>query len=78
MLIPPKYTLTAKISQLLSSIEAAKEVINQTDIPVEIETNIRRNSTLKSSLFRLKLKVSPHFGRGCNHSLQKPKENGGL
>lgn len=51
MLIPPKYFLTPKISHLLQSIEASKEVINTITIPPEIETNIRRQSTLKSSLF---------------------------
>ncbi len=51
MLIPAKYFLTPKISQLLSSIEASKEVINSVTIPPEIEVNIRRQSTLKSSLF---------------------------
>lgn len=51
MLIPPKYFLTPKISQLLQSIEASKEVINSINIPPEIENNIRRQSTLKSSLF---------------------------
>ncbi len=51
MLIPPKYFLTPKIAELLQSIEASKEVINSISIPPEIETNIRRQSTLKSSLF---------------------------
>lgn len=51
MLIPPKYFLTPKISKLLASIEASKEVINSITIPPEIESNIRRQSTLKSSLF---------------------------
>lgn len=55
MLIPPKYTLTPKISQLLSSIEASREVINSISIPPEIETNIRRQSTLKSSLFSARI-----------------------
>lgn len=51
MLIPPKYFLTTKITRLLQSIEASKEVINTVTIPPEIETNIRRQSILKSSLF---------------------------
>lgn len=55
MLIPPKYFLTPKISQLLSTIEAAKQVIDNTIIPPEIETNIRRKSTLKSSLFSVRI-----------------------
>lgn len=55
MLIPPRYILTPKISQLLQQIEAAKEVINSITIPPEIEANIRRQSTLKSSLFSARI-----------------------
>lgn len=55
MLIPPKYILTPKISQLLQSIEASREVINSINIPPEIELNIRRQSTLKSSLFSARI-----------------------
>lgn len=55
MIIPPKYFLTPKIIQLLQSIEASKEVINSVEIPKEIETNIRRRSTLKSSLFSARI-----------------------
>lgn len=55
MLIPPKYFLTPKISELLSSIEASREVINSIEIPTEVETNIRRQSILKSSLFSARI-----------------------
>lgn len=55
MVIPPKYFLTPKIASLLQSIEASKEVINSVEIPLEIETNIRRKSTLKSSLFSARI-----------------------
>lgn len=55
MLIPPKYFLTPKISQLLASIEASKQVIDAISIPAEVETNIRRSSTLKSSLFSARI-----------------------
>jgi Fic family protein len=58
VLIPPKYILTPKISTLLSSIEASREVINSVTIPPEIETNIRRRSTLKSSLFSARIEGS--------------------
>lgn len=54
-MIPPKYILTPKISQLLSSIEAAKEIIDSIAIPPEVEINIRRASTLKSSLFSARI-----------------------
>jgi Fic family protein len=55
MLIPPKYKLTPKISELLSSIEASREVIESFPIPSEIEMNIRRESTLRSSLFSARI-----------------------
>ena len=51
MLIPPKYTLTKKMVASLQTIEANREVINSVSIPIEIEENIRRTSTLRSSLF---------------------------
>lgn len=55
MLIPSKYFLTSKISQLLSSIEASREIIQTISIPPEVETNIRRQSYLKSSLFSARI-----------------------
>lgn len=58
MLLPPKYTLTPKISELLSSIESSKEVINSISIPLELEQNIRRQSTLKSSLYSARIEGS--------------------
>ena len=55
MLIPPKYDLNANIVGLLNSIDASKEVINSIAIPAEIERNIRRQSTLRSSLFSARI-----------------------
>lgn len=55
MLIPPKYILSPKISQLLQSIEACREIINSVAIPPEVEINIRRQSSLKSSLFSARI-----------------------
>jgi len=55
MLIPPKYNLIPKISELLSSIEASREVIDSISILPEIEQNIRRTSSLKSSLFSARI-----------------------
>lgn len=59
MLIPPKYKLTPRISQLLSQFEASKEVISSFNLPPEIERNIRRQSTLKSSLFSARIEGNP-------------------
>jgi len=55
MLIPPKYELTPKISKLLSSIEASRQIIDSVNIPLEVETNIRRQTTLRSSLFSARI-----------------------
>lgn len=55
MNIPPKYFLTPRISELLQKIEGSKEVIDSFPIPPEIEINIRRRSTLKSSLFSTRI-----------------------
>lgn len=55
MLIPPKYTLNPTIVSLVSEIEACKQVIDAVNIPSEIEANIRRQSTLKSSLFSARI-----------------------
>lgn len=55
MVIPAKYFLTPKIASLLQSIEASKEVIDSIEIPPDLETNIRRKSTLKSSLFSARI-----------------------
>lgn len=59
MKFPPKFVFTPKISEYLQSIEAAKQVIDAFEIPIEIETNIRRNSTLKSSLFSARIEGNP-------------------
>jgi Fic family protein len=59
MFIPPKYFLTQKISKLLSQIEAAKAVIESVTIPHEVEINIRRLSTLRSSLFSARIEGNP-------------------
>ncbi len=55
MIIPPRYEMTSKIVRLLQSIEASKEVIDSIDVPLEIQNNIRRKSTLKSSLFSARI-----------------------
>ncbi len=55
MIIPPKYTLTKEITTLLSEIEGARAVIDATIVAPEIETNIRRRTTLQSSLFSARI-----------------------
>src|SRR5687767_16015821 len=55
MLVPPKYSLTPTLVELLQSIEASRQVIDSVQIPPEIETNIRRQSTLRTSLYSARI-----------------------
>lgn len=59
MLIPPHYTLTSSITECLNRIEAAKQIIDTYPLPPEIETNIRRQSVLRSSLFSARIEGNP-------------------
>ena len=59
MLIPPRYRHIPEITSLLTSIEGSREVIDAIAIPPEVETNIRRRSTLKSSLFSARVEGNP-------------------
>lgn len=59
MVIPPKYILTSSITRYLQIIESAKSVIDAQKIPLEVETNIRRQSVLKSSLFSARIEGNP-------------------
>lgn len=74
MIIPPKYFLTPKISELLSQIEANKEVINSINIPPDIELNIRRASTLKSSLYSARIEGNNTTLNGLSNISPKNKE----
>lgn len=55
MLIPPTYQLTPEIVSLLTSITAHRDVISSVTVPIEVERTIRRQSTLRSSLFSAKI-----------------------
>lgn len=55
MIIPPLYVLTSTISQYLAMIQGACDIIDSVSIPTEVETNIRRASLLKSSLFSARI-----------------------
>lgn len=59
MLIPPRYRHIPEITTLLSSIEASRSVVEAVTIPPEIENNIRRRFTLKSSLFSARVEGNP-------------------
>jgi len=59
MLIPPKYTFTPQIAELLMSIEASREVIRTFPLDPVVEVNIMRASILKSSLYSAKIEGNP-------------------
>lgn len=59
MVIPPKYVFTPELASLLQRIASAKSVIDTIIIPPEVETNIRRQSILKSSLFSARIEGNP-------------------
>lgn len=77
MLIPPRYILTPQITEHLQSIEASRQVINSVSLPKEVETNIRRKSILRSSLFSARIEGNPltlqEITRGPSRD-QKKKE----
>lgn len=74
MIIPPKYVLTPKISQLLSSIEASRAVIDHYLLAPEIEANIRRTSTLKSSLYSARIEGNPMTLEELEHPSRTQKK----
>ncbi len=75
MLIPPKYSLTPNIIQLLSSIEGSREVVDAIAVPPAIENNIRRQSSLKTSLYSARIEGNEltleELSRGPSKTQQK-------
>lgn len=59
MIIPPAYSLTPDILNLISKIEANRILLESIDIPEKIKKNIQRNSTLRSSLFSARIEGNP-------------------
>lgn len=59
MIIPPKYVLTPTISKHLQTIEGVKSALETITLPPEIETTIRRQSILKSSVFSARIEGNP-------------------
>jgi len=55
MKIPPSYSLTPKIAELIQKLEVNKQIIDSVSIAPEIEKNIKRETLLKSSLFSAKI-----------------------
>ncbi len=59
MVIPPNYVFTPTISGYLQTIESVRSVIDTLTLPPEIETNIKRQGILKSSLFSARIEGNP-------------------
>jgi Fic family protein len=81
MLIPPRYTFTPKISEFLQEIEASKQIIDAIEIPSEIEANIRRHSTLQSSVYSARIEGSDLTPDDIIHNpskIQKKAESANL
>lgn len=59
MHIPPPYTITPEILQLLAAIEAKRIYFSSLDIPISLRDKIKRASILKSSLFSARIEGNP-------------------
>lgn len=59
MLIPPKYSITPEMIELLGKIEAIRQYINKLNISPIIKRKIQRISLLKSSLYSAKIEGNP-------------------
>lgn len=59
MQIPPKYTITPEILEIIAAIEAKRIYFSSLAIPLPIQEKIKRVSLLKSSLFSAKIEGNP-------------------
>lgn len=59
MKIPPSYTITSEIIQLIAKIEANRIFLNSVSIPEQLKDKIQRVSLLKSSLYSAKIEGNP-------------------
>lgn len=59
MKIPPDYSITPRVLELISRIEALKLLFSSLNIPPEINSRIQRVSLLKSSLFSARIEGNP-------------------
>jgi len=59
MLIPPKYTITSEMIELLGKIEAIRQYLQTLNISSKIKQKIQRVSLLKSSLYSAKIEGNP-------------------
>lgn len=59
MVIPPQYTITPQILELVSKIDAIRIYLSLIKIPDLLKENIQRVSILKSSLFSARIEGNP-------------------
>lgn len=74
MIIPPRYTLNSRVVELLQIISAAKQVIDDVAVPPEVERNIRRASTLRSSVFSARIEGNPYTLEEIMHAPSKDQK----
>ena len=59
MKIPPKYTITLEMLEILGKIEAIRQYLLTLNIPPNVNQKIQRISLLKSSLYSAKIEGNP-------------------
>lgn len=59
MQIPPKYSVTPEMVELLAKIEAIRQYLLTIEIPITLKKRIHRISLLKSSLYSAKIEGNP-------------------
>ncbi len=59
MIIPPKYTITPQLLELIAKIDANRIYFSSIKIPDLLKENIQRVSILKSSLFSARIEGNP-------------------
>lgn len=59
MVIPPRYTITPQILELVGKIDAIRIYLSSIRIPDLLKENIQRVSILKSSLFSARIEGNP-------------------
>lgn len=55
MQIPPAYTITSEMLEIIAAIEAKRIYFSSLSIPLPVQEKIKRTSLLKSSLFSARI-----------------------
>lgn len=59
MKIPPSYTITPEILELIAKIDATRNYLSMLNIPLEVKNNLQRVSILKSALYSARIEGNP-------------------